>query len=135
MSDAAPWSYLPCSRPTTGPTPWCREAIRVLAQLDPGGRSAGCYNRRRVRDSQDAWSLHACGRAVDWHPESRVRGRELADWIAWFGAPDVQLIIYDGRQWGGTRGPVWHPYHGSDPHVDHIHIESRSATPRGSIAS
>lgn len=106
-----------------------------MAELDPHGSNLGCYNRRRIRGSRTAWSLHACGRAIDWRPSSHSRGRELADWIAWFAEPDVQLIIFDGRQWGGRQGPGWRDYHGADDHAGHLHIESRSSVPRGPIAA
>jgi len=123
------WTYRACTSPEGGPSPWCRAALQALQQLDPGGRNAGCYNRRRIRGSRTRWSVHACGRAVDWRPSSAVRGHELASWIAWFSGRDVQLIIYAGRQWGGKDGPAWRPYAGADDHSGHLHIESRVNVP------
>jgi len=122
-------TYVPCNRPATGPTPWCQLALADLAALDPAGRSLGCYNPRRVRGRSGPWSLHACGRAVDWRSADRRRGWEVARWVAWFGHTDIQLIIFDGQQWGGRFNRGWVPFQGPDPHYDHIHIESRVAVP------
>jgi len=118
-------SYVDCKGPGPGPTRWCQLALADLRQLDPRGRGLGCYNPRRDHNAPRLWSLHACGRAVDWRPEDRSRGWEVARWIAWFGHADLQLIIFDGQQWGGRARLGWRPFHGRDQHHDHIHIESR----------
>lgn len=122
------WTYAPCSSPTSGPTEWCRAATSWLTTHDPAGRSLGCFARRTVRGGSSSWSLHACGRAVDWRPSNREAG-----WRLWFrmvdsGSADLQLILWDGYQWGGRKGPVVQPIpSGADQHRDHLHIESRNA--------
>lgn len=123
------WSYRDCTTPSEGPSAWCGQALKALRQLDPGGRSLGCYNVRRVAGAPHTWSLHACGRAIDWRPSDPARGQQLADWIAWFSGDDVQLVLYAGRQWGGRHGPGWRPYHGANHHHNHLHIESRLDVP------
>lgn len=122
------WLYVPCSTPSTGPSRWCRQAAAVLGILDPGGRSLGCYNRRSVDGDPHTWSVHACGRALDWHPASRDRGYAIAEFVVAHAEPDVQLVIWRGQQWGGRRGPGWRRYTGANQHIDHIHIESRFAS-------
>jgi len=127
--------YIPCKRPANEAQKVCGFAALAMASLDPGGHSLGCFNPRRVAGSAHTWSVHACGRALDWRPSSRARGREVARWIAWFGHADIQLIIFDGEQWGGRFGRGWRPYTGADKHVDHIHIEFATDVPTVDIAT
>lgn len=124
-----PWTYEPCKTPATSSSPWCAAALELLRSWDPEGRSLGCFARRPIRGSTAGWSVHACGRAVDWRPSTREAG-----WRLWFrlidaGAADLQLVLWDGFQWGGRVGPIVRRIVGADPHADHLHIESRNATP------
>lgn len=123
------WTYVPCRVPTSGPSSWCSAALRWLRAMDPGGHSLGCHNCRRVSGGDGEWSLHACGRAIDWVPSSFAAGQALNHAIVDSGSLDVQLVIWNRQQWGGRRGPVFSAYPGKDPHTTHLHIESRNATP------
>lgn len=118
------WSYIPCRDPASSSSTWCSSILAYLARADPGGRSLGCYSRRRVRGGSN-WSLHACGRAVDWKPSSAAAGDALAGHLADGQHGDIQLVIWNRQQWGGARGVGWRPYSGADPHTGHLHIESR----------
>ena len=62
-------------------------------------------------------------------PSSFQRGQEINHWLVHSGSADLQLVIWNRQQWGGTAGPVTRPYRGSDPHTSHLHIESRNWTP------
>lgn len=122
------WSYVQCRTPGTSATPWCKAARRVLEAWDPRGRSLGCFARRPVAGGGGYWSVHACGRAIDWAPSTREAG-----WRLWFRlidsrSPDLQLVLWDGFQWGGRAGPFVVAF-GGDPHRDHLHIESRNDWP------
>lgn len=72
------------------------------------------------------WSLHACGRALDWKPSSFDGGQRLNHLLVQAADQhDIQLIIWNRQQFGGRRGRVFAPYGGSDPHTGHLHIEVR----------
>lgn len=120
------WSYVPCTAPAGSSSTWCASVLEYLRRADPGGRSLGCYARRRVRGAQNTWSVHACGRAIDWRPSSKRVGDALAGHLTDGQHGDVQLVIWNRQQWGGSTGPGWRPYDGADPHTSHLHIESRS---------
>lgn len=123
------WTYVPCKTPAKGASPWCAAALALLRRVDPGGRSLGCFARRDVRGSTGRWSVHACGRAIDWMPSSFDAGQRLNHWLVTSGSRDLQLVIWNRQQWGGSRGPVTSRYTGPDPHTTHLHIESRNWTP------
>lgn len=97
--------------------------------MDPDGHSAGCYSRRRIRGRRRNWSLHACGRAIDWVPSSFSVGQWLNHVIVNSGSLDVQLVIWNRQQTFLTPEPHTSPYGGTNPHTDHLHIESRNAEP------
>jgi hypothetical protein len=98
---------------------------RYCRQVDPAGRSLGIFNPRRVRGGR-SWSLHACGRALDWAPSSFDAGQRLNHLLVQAaGDHAIQLVIWNRQQWGGRAGPVFAPYRGTDPHTTHLHIEVR----------
>jgi len=116
--------YVPCPRPAKGPCPRMLQYEKECRRRDPAGRSLGIFNPRPVSGSH-SWSLHACGRALDWRPSSRAAGDQLAAWLTGPTAPDdCQLVIWWGREFGGRTGKFWRPYHGADNHHGHLHIET-----------
>lgn len=123
-----PWTYRKASaKEKRAASPWAASAFRLCHEVDPGGYSLGGFVDRPVRGGT-ALSAHAVGRAVDWHPSSRAAGDAVADAFIGRDAQDVQLILWNGRQWGGRSGGGWRRFSGaSGPHRDHLHIESRSA--------
>lgn len=125
------WRYDPCRTPGRGPTPKARALLELLKELDPDGHSLGIFANRPVRGGS-ALSVHACGRALDWHPGEAETGMHrngdrlnhilIHEHASEF---DIQLVIWNRQQWGGRRGPFTAPYHGVNPHTDHLHIEVR----------
>lgn len=118
------WSYNRCYGPGSGPHPTAEALARWMADADPGGRSGGIFNPRKVRGSS-SWSVHACGRALDWFPRDDAMGWRLAYIITDY--PDgagVQMVLWKDYQWGGRHGPRW-TYTGRRDHDDHLHIEIR----------
>lgn len=120
------WSYAPAKRTELRRrSAWQRRAKADLLAHFPGARWLGDFADRPVRGGA-ALSTHAVGRAVDIAPRDVAQGDAIAAGViaAW---PTVQLILWNGRQWGGRSGPGWRPFRGkSGPHRDHLHIESRS---------
>lgn len=120
------WTYVPATTCVGRESPKIAGIRHWIATQDPGGKSLGTYACRDVRGGSGL-SVHAAGRALDWQPSSRARGDWLADCLS--GYPeggDIQLVIWQRRQWGGRRGPGWRPYTGADPHTGHLHIETRA---------
>lgn len=116
--------YIGCSHPTSGPCPRMLQYLKECRRRDPGGHSDGIYNPRPVRGGT-SWSLHACGRALDYAPSSRAAGDQLAAWLTGPTAPDdMQGLIWYGREFGFHAGKFWRPYHGEDNHHGHLHIET-----------
>lgn len=117
--------YRRCWRPTDGPCPRALEIQAELARRDPAGRSLGIYNRRRIRGGA-GWSVHACGRAVDWGQSSVAAGDSLLGWlIGPEGPADIQLVIWNHWSHRKRLGRwTFKRYRGSDPHVSHLHIET-----------
>lgn len=57
----------------------------------------GCFNERKVRDSDDATSLHAWGMAIDLNASTEKRGRKDTDWSGRF----IAIMTAQGLFWGG----------------------------------
>jgi len=124
MSNGGPWTYLSCSSPGVGPSAQASLVAQHLHNADGSGRSLGIYSRRRIAGST-SWSVHACGRAIDWAPTSREVGDALFAWLIWAREElDIQLILWRQLQFGGRSGPIIVPTHRQD-HNDHLHIEVR----------
>lgn len=85
-----------------------------------GARNGGIYVRRRQRGGS-AWSLHAVGRAGDVMVPSTNVGDFLATVVVTHAeALGVCEVIWNRRRWAQPTG--WVPYHGVNPHTDHVHI-------------
>lgn len=100
---------------------WCLAAYPGVA------RSGGIYNCRPVRGSS-AVSIHSEGRALDvMMPvvggRAHASGHELLGRLA-AGADGLglQAVIWDRRIYS-RRSPSGRAYNGSNPHVDHLHVE------------
>ena len=121
------WTYRGYDRDSRGVTaPRILALQRWLVSTDPGGKSLGTYAHRPVRGGATP-SVHQTGRAIDWQPSSHTAGYHLWDVLrAYPEGADIDLIIWEHKQWGGRSGPVTQAYHGVDPHTGHLHIETRS---------
>jgi hypothetical protein len=144
-----PWRYDRARRCTRGTQVGARALERWMAE-QPFGYSWGIYNCRYVENTRQR-SLHAEGRALDWHIDMRsAREKRLANrLIARLLATDsrgnphalarrmgIQEIIYDCKIWladgfdmsryglcrNSPRGRKRKPIHDTIEHKDHIHI-------------
>ena len=120
--------YEPATRATGGPSPGAKALMSWFlgAYGHLGGRNLGIYNDRTVRGGTTK-SLHAEGRACDFgiHPHGAAWGTGLAELLrARSGELGVQCVIWNRRIWSGAYPDAgWRPYTGTNPHVDHIHLE------------
>lgn len=91
--------------------------------------SVGIYNCRVIAGS-NSMSLHGVGRALDIMMPT-VGGdadNDLGDPIAHYLIENaeligIQTIIWDHTIWRVSNSPRQHEYTGSNPHVDHLHVE------------
>src|SRR5687768_16158518 len=113
--------YKGCSGPSGSACARAREIEQELARRDPGGHSGGIYNPRRVAGSRK-WSLHACGRAIDWFPTNRGAGAVLAAWLAGpYGPEDIQAVLWDAWSWRRRLWQNWRRITRGNKHTDHLH--------------
>lgn len=120
--------YEPATRCTDGPSPGAKALMawflgNFAAQ---GGRNLGIYNCRTVRGGSTR-SLHGEGRALDFgiNPHGAQYGTLLAERLRQVsGELGVQCIIWNRRIWSAAYPDAgWRPYSGTNPHLDHIHLE------------
>ena len=113
---------------TTGPQPGSRALMAWwLARF--GGQGAintGIFNCRVIAGSP-VRSLHGEGRAADLgvRPHGAGYGHEAAGLLlANSGELGIQCIIWSRHIWSGARpNEGFRPYSGSNPHIDHLHVE------------
>jgi len=92
----------------------------------PQTRNLGIYNARNIAGTNTP-SLHAEGRALDIgllvsNPTEKYIGDELFElFIEHAQQMGLQEIIWDHQVWSTQRTYV-HPYGGSNPHTDHVHV-------------
>jgi len=91
--------------------------------------SVGIYNCRVIAGT-NSMSLHGVGRALDvmiptvGGDADNDLGDPIAAWLIENAAAiGMQTIIWDHRIWRVTYDPRIHEYTGSNPHVDHLHVE------------
>lgn len=103
-----------------------RKGMRALMDVllvlfnQAGARNGGIFVRRRQRGGS-AWSLHAVGRAGDVMVPSTGVGDMIAAAVVAHATPlGVCEVIWNRRRWTEPTG--WQPYHGVNPHTDHVHI-------------
>lgn len=98
-----------------------------------GGKNLGIYNCRTVRGGSTT-SLHGEGRACDFgiNPHGAPYGTLLADRLRMVsGELGIQCIIWNRRIWSGSYPDAgWRAYSGTNPHLDHIHLELSKASGR-----
>lgn len=126
--------YEKATRCSTGPAPGAKALMawflgRHQAQ---GGKNLGIFNCRTVRGSTATTSLHGEGRACDFgiNPHGAQWGTLLAENLRLHsGELGIQCLIWNRKIWSGSYPDAgWRAYSGTNPHVDHIHLElSRSA--------
>lgn len=120
MTDSA----VECTNPpaTAQEQPKLAALVSWLRQADQRGRIGGTAVRRKIAGS-DQWSVHACGRAVDWFPSSGGAGNWLFYRLVQERPHGVQRIIWQhviATLRGGVL--VFSPYTPRD-HEDHLHVE------------
>jgi hypothetical protein len=114
-------------------------ALALLHELQARfrGHSDGIENCRNVAGG-NRLSLHAEGRAVDWHlnaadPADATEAERIIEWLL---APDadgnadalarrmgIQEIIWNRRIWSAFKhAEGFRAYRGPNPHTDHVHI-------------
>lgn len=121
--------YEPASRCTTGPQPGAKALMAAFLGVygTRGGTNLGIFNCRPVRGSTNTTSLHGEGRACDFgiNPHGAAWGTTLADLLRLHSAElGVQCVIWSRRIWSGAKPHAgWRAYTGTNPHLDHIHLE------------
>lgn len=120
--------YQPATACTKGSQPGTRAlAAWVLgAYGELGARNLGIYNCRPIRGTNRTTSLHGEGRAWDagfavGDPDANVLANAL---VAHSQELGIQCVIYERLIWS-ARYPDsgWRKYNGTNPHLDHLHIE------------
>jgi hypothetical protein len=120
--------YEPATRATDGPAPGARALMAWFLGnfAHQGGTNLGIYNNRTVRGGSTK-SLHAEGRAVDLgiNPHGAQYGTLLAERLrALSGELGIQCIIWNRQIWSGSYPEAgWRRYSGTNPHLDHLHVE------------
>lgn len=120
--------YQPAATCTGGPTPGARALMSwYLGEYGmKGGINLGIYNCRDIRGSTTT-SLHGEGRAADLgvNPHGAAYGDEVAELLHQnSGELGLQCIIWKRRIWSGSYPNAgFRPYGGTNPHLDHIHVE------------
>lgn len=89
------------------------------------------YNCRPNTTNMSEMSVHGVGRALDVHiPQDgsqadNGRGDAIANWLIENAQTiGVQYIIWDRTEWQGDQGgDKLNEYTGTNPHINHIHVE------------
>jgi hypothetical protein len=110
-----------------GPQPAPRRLARRLRTNFPQITRTGIYCDRYIAGTHIK-SAHAEGRALDIHlsaleSEQRTLGDQLFRVLIRKALPlGIVNVIWNRQIWSRSRGGP-RPYHGVNPHTDHIHIE------------
>lgn len=110
-----------------GATPGAQSLLRWALAQSGVAWSGGIYNCRAVRGTTTR-SVHSEGRAVDvMLPVSGGKAHPDGDMLLGLIAPHgkalgVQTVIWNRRIYS-ARSPEGREYRGTNPHVDHLHIE------------
>lgn len=127
LNDAPPWDDgTNCSG---GPTPGALTFRDHLLGYFPQIASVGIYNCRVIAGT-NSMSIHGVGRALDimiptiGGDADNDLGDPIAHWLIENAAHiGVQTVIWDKSIWRVSRNPKFGSYTGSNPHVDHLHVE------------
>jgi hypothetical protein len=86
-------------------------------------RFAGLSNEGIWGDEahQKRKSDHNTGDALDIGVPSSSVGYQLKNELVKMAANQpIKYIIHNGEIWNPQQG--WHPYHGNNPHTNHVHV-------------
>lgn len=113
----------------TTPPPAVEALRRALVRGLAGVPSVGAVrpsSRVAVASSYDphrnGFALDVMMRAGDDRPE---RGEAIASWLVRNAERlGLQYVLFSRYEWSASgSGAAWERYTGSDPHVDHVHLE------------
>jgi hypothetical protein len=66
-------------------------------------------------------SDHYTGLALD--VMTTLKGREVSNWaVNNVGPLCIKYVIWNRGIWDVRDGKGWQPYHGANPHTDHVHL-------------
>lgn len=68
-------------------------------------------------------SDHPKGLAIDIMSSGGLGNRIANEFVSNASQRGVSYVIYNHQIWSPGRG--WHPYHGPNPHTDHVHVSFR----------
>lgn len=120
--------------------PGCVALKDACLLLFEGAENAGICACRNARGTSSP-SVHGECRAWDAHFDQPRRGQRnpLGDFLANFLVANheqlgVQCVIWNRRIWSVTK-PYWRTYSGTNPHLDHVHVELNWPGARGLIGA
>jgi hypothetical protein len=103
-----------------------KAAMAYEISTGQGMRNLGIYNCAYIPGT-DQLSVHAVGRALDvGTPKGVVTPWSLlhVEQLRLFShEAGIQGLIHNRRAWWSNYGARWLNYDGSNPHINHIHIE------------
>lgn len=88
--------------------------------------------------AQDPFPDHPSGHALDFMITSKGQGQAVADFVQQnSSALGVKYIIWNHQVWEASGKPVvgWHPYDGSNPHTDHVHVTFLDQPGSGAVSA
>jgi hypothetical protein len=107
--------------------PGAKAMLKWLLENVDKSKNLGIYNCRNVRGGSTT-STHGEGRGIDLGmPMSKGKGSNAGTAVVKLLAENgkklgIQCIIYN-RKIYSAKSPSGRPYHGVNPHYDHLHIE------------
>ncbi|MFZ9887332.1 MAG: hypothetical protein ACO3JL_07505 [Myxococcota bacterium] len=114
---------------TSGPTAGALTLRDHLLAQFPQIDQIGIYNCRVIAGT-NAMSLHGVGRALDIMVSTVAgdadngAGDPIGHWLIENAELlGVQTVIWDSVIWRVSYSPRAHSYAGSNPHIDHLHVE------------
>lgn len=120
-----------------GPTVGITKLREIVSTYFPGlrKRSDSVYNCRSIGGTGTP-SLHGVGRAVDIFPRTKADGDKLASFfLDNYRTLNVQCIIWYRKIWSAVYPRSgWRDYGGSNPHVDHVHVELNKLGGQGDVS-
>lgn len=99
----------------------------ILNRWSPPVTSIGGYHCRQIVGGSST-SVHGLGRALDimidsTTPEGLAKGDEIRNWLINNSTSlGIQRVIWNQHTWAANIDG-WRKYTGSNPHIDHLHVE------------
>lgn len=129
--------YQSATRCVGGARPGARALMAYYLESVDTGYNLGIYNCRPIRGSTSL-SVHSEGRAIDAGIPTDNHG-PMYEWLEALGPHAGKLglcyVIFDRRKYR-TADPCGTGYFGSNPHIDHAHIElTRTAAEKLTLAT